>query len=64
MYRLNTLEILRNCVILLYMHIYKRIYGDVLDLTGWSINVDCESERCSRLSTSKHDKCYKQYRNT
>ena len=32
---------------------YKISHGDVLDLTGRSVEIDCESERCSRLSTSK-----------
>ena len=28
-------------------------YGDVLDLTGCSVEIGCESERCSPSSTSK-----------
>ena len=28
-------------------------YGDVLDLTGWSIETGCVFGCCSRLSTSK-----------
>ena len=39
------------------LHLVKEtIYGDVMVLTPWLIDPDCECGRCSRLSTSKQKK--------